>query len=174
MFTYDREIMNYLFKLIQGKITLQKFSSWIYNSERLLDLMGVERYCEITAIDYNGVFAVKDIENLIHDFYKKSELGIRNEMVLWVLESMLDGTYDLVEGCSFLARMRSFEKGFEYLPIEFVGYDSAIEDLGYHYKDDKDKSEVDRIIGLYKREIQRVSIEFLEKIKVDQGRLIRN
>lgn len=48
MFTYDREVTNYFFNLIQGKITLQEFSSWVYNSEGLFDLLGYERYCELS------------------------------------------------------------------------------------------------------------------------------
>lgn len=174
MFTYDIEITNYFFNLIQGKITLQEFSSWVYSSAELFDLLGLDKYCELTAVDYNGVFAAADIEKLIEDFYKNSKIGLNNEIMLWILESMVAGTYDLVEGCSSLARMQSFEKGFEYLPIEFVGYDSVIEDLGYHYKEDKDKAEVDRVIDLYKKEMLRVTIEFLEKIKLEQSILIRN
>lgn len=171
-FTFEKEITNHFFNLIQGKITSQEFSSWVYNSEILLDLLGDERYCELIAIDYNQIFAAKDIENLIYDFYKESELGIENEIILWILDSMVDGTYDLVGGCSSLSRIRSFEKGFEYLPIEFVGYDSVIEDLIYHHKDNKDESEVNRVIDLYKGEILRIVTVFLEKVKADKSILI--
>jgi hypothetical protein len=63
--------------------------------------------------------------------------------------------------------MRSFEKGFEFLPIEFVGYDSVIEDLGYHYKEDEDKAEVERITDLFIKEIVIITKKFLDKIYKD-------
>lgn len=68
---------------------------------------------------------------------------------------MVKGEIGIVEGCAELARLRSFHKGYKYIPMEFVGIDSMIDDVKFHYSDSKgeEKAEKERILDLYKKKL---------------------
>lgn len=164
MFTYPKEITNQFFNFIQGVTTIEEIEKWIYETDELLEILGENDYTELLSVFFNGIFGNDDLEHLIKRFYKKSKVGINNEIIIWILDSMIDGTYDVITGCTSLAYLRSFEKGCTFIPIEFVGYDSVIEDMVYRYKYDGDKTKMEKVIELYKIEILKTAKELLDRI----------
>ncbi|WP_099191990.1 hypothetical protein [Tepidibacter mesophilus] len=164
MFTYTEKITNQFFSFSEGEITIQEFQKWIYETEELLEVLGEDKYSKLLSVFFNGIFVKDDLEDLIENFYSESKIGINNEKLIWILEAMIEGRYDVVTGCAVLASLRSFEKGYDFIPIELVGYDSLIEDMVYRYKADKDKAEMNRVIDLYKIEITKIAKNILSSI----------
>lgn len=58
--------------------------------------------------------------------------------------------------------LQSFEKGYDYIPIRFVGYDSIIEDAKFHYRDDcnQELEEKHKIIEAYRKSVIEMAKNF--------------
>lgn len=159
MFTFPKEVTNIFFSFIYGNLTIKEFEEWIYIYEYLESSIGSDNYNALLDFDYWFYGTEYELEELIKSLYKKSVLEIDKEHVIWILNNVLDGTCDPVIGCRELTYLRSFENGYDYIPILFVGYDSVIEDVEYHYRDDF--IERNKIIRNYSDQIIELSKKFL-------------
>ncbi|WP_297429868.1 hypothetical protein [Clostridium sp.] len=162
MFTFLKEVTNIFFSFIYGNLTIKEFEEWVYSYEYLESSIGSDNYNALIDFDYWFYGTEDELEELIRSLYKKSAYEFGKEYVMWILNGMLEGSFDLVLGCSKLAYLRSFEKEFDYIPILFVGYDSLIEDAEYHYRDDF--IEKNKIIRNYSKSIIELSKKFLGEL----------
>lgn len=164
MFSFSKEVTNVFFGFICGKLTFKEFEEWVYSYEYLESSIGSDNYNVLFDFDYWFYGTEDELVELIMSFYKKSDREFGKEYVMWTLNGMLEVSIDVVKGCSKLAHLRSFEKGFGYIPILFVGYDSLIEDAEYHYRDDF--IEGNKIIRNYSDQIIEVSKKFLNDLNL--------
>lgn len=51
----------------------------------------------------------------------------QKEEVLRILENLLGGELDLVDACRELTKL--YHQGYDFIPIEFVGYDSEMDSI---------------------------------------------
>ncbi|MFT8352496.1 hypothetical protein [Clostridium saccharoperbutylacetonicum] len=162
MYTFHKEVTNIFLSFLYGNLTIKEFEEWVYSYEYLESSIGSYNYDALLDFDYWFYGTEDELEKLIRSFYKKSAHEFGKEYVEWILNGMLEGSLDLVLGCSKLACLRSFEKEFDYIPILFVGYDSLIEDAEYHYRDDI--IEKNNIIQNYSKAIIELSKKFLGEL----------
>ncbi|CUU48880.1 hypothetical protein [Clostridium beijerinckii] len=164
MFTFQKEVTNIFLSFIYGDLTIKEFEEWVYSYEYLESSIGSDNYNALFDFDYWFYGTEDELVELIISFYKKSDREFGKEYIMWILNQMVEGSIDVVIGCSKLAYLRSFEKDFDYIPILFVGYDSLIEDAEYHYRDDF--IEGNKIIRNYSDQIIELSKKFLDDLNL--------
>jgi hypothetical protein len=164
--TYSKEITEMFFDLVEDEISLEKFEEWIFYDFDLEAILGQKVYSDLLSFRYSLWETKTDLRNYILGLYSNSKLELKKENIVYKVISMVNGDIGIVEGCSELARIRSFVKGYDFIPIEFVGISSEMEDVGFRYSDLKidDKSKKERIINLYKEDVLNLSKDFLEEL----------
>ncbi|WP_155987764.1 hypothetical protein [Gorillibacterium massiliense] len=144
---------------------LVDFEQWVYDNN-FLSQLGNNTYDFFVSFNFHSLYTEKDLEDFILNLYQEKHVDINKERVTWIVSRMVDGSHDLITGCAEISQLRSFEKGNEYIPILYVGYDSEIEDINYRYSNlaEEEQTKKKKLLELYKEEILKLSIKFLDTI----------
>lgn len=169
MFHFSKEITDYFMKFLYGGIYVEQFEQWIYDKNFLSEL-GPDTYEFFISLGFHSLYTEKDLTHYILGLYEEKSIDVQRERINWIVNGMVDGSYDLILGCAELSQLRSFDKRYEYIPILFVGYDSVVEDINHRYNHliEEEKREMERLINLYKRDIANLSRDFFNRLRVIQ------
>ncbi|KOP67282.1 hypothetical protein AMS62_20045 [Bacillus sp. FJAT-18019] len=164
MFYFSNDITNYFMKYLNKDIEMSEMEQWIYEKNFLAEL-GSDTYEFFVSLDFHSAFTERDVEEYILKLYKEHLIDLNKEKILWIVSGMANGSYDLILGCAQLSHLRSFGVKSDYIPNLFVGYDSVIEDIEHRYNDliVEEKIEKNRLVNLYRKDIHKLSIKFLNK-----------
>jgi hypothetical protein len=89
------------------------------------------------------------------------------EKVCKILRQMINGSLDLVSGCRDLTHLH--HKGFDFIPIRFVGFDSELDSIPlpeqYHLWNPEALEKYLRKVEPYQDDIIQISKEILTKLE---------
>ena len=103
-----------------------EFDEWLCTTANLEDVLGSDRFFRLIDLDYSSRDALEEARQLVQKIY--SELfrsDMRRDRVCDVLEGMLAGELELLQGCKILWDLSL--SGADFIPAIFAGYASELE-----------------------------------------------
>jgi len=143
-----------------------EFLDQLLNADSVLEELGEKLFSEFTEVYLESVYAEVEIEKLILKAYEKSEYGYPREELLWFLGFSSVEVLNSINIISRLSYLRSYQKGYDFIPIQICGDNSEIDDVKHRYKDNQD--EMNRIISHHIEAAMSFIRELIRNIKTDQ------
>lgn len=172
MFLFSDLITDKLISFYLDELSLSDLEDWIY-SDQIIESELKNHYLDLISFDFNSMDVRHQLKKLLRNLYEKNNIEIEFEIVLWLVIRMSNNEYNLIKGCERLARLvrvEDVEFDYSFIPKEYIGLESLIEDLGFYYnpKDQKDIAEKTKLIEEYKNQIRDLNKEFI--LKITRGR----
>lgn len=102
----------------------QAFEKWLQEDASQENFQNSEQYVELVSLNYNDYQDIEKAKVLLENAYDRELLY--KHRAGEIAEALLNSSVPIEEGCSQLAEMR--ERGAEFIPIVFVGFDSEFKD----------------------------------------------
>ncbi|QJD82788.1 hypothetical protein [Cohnella herbarum] len=166
MLLFSDSISNMFIRLYCDEYSIIEFEKEVYSNSTLETELKND-YLDLISFDFKSKDAKYRLKKLIKNIYRNHQKYIEVEIVYWLVIRMTNDEYGLINGCERLARLaRNDEFDYMFIPKEYVGLESLMEDLGFYYNpnDQNDICEKTRLIEEYKIQIKELNTEFLRKL----------
>ncbi len=127
-------------RTLYGELSGSEFEEWLYQHPGTEAIIGSDFYAALLAFDFHKKAAARSLRELILEIYNRIRPGrLYHDRARRLANGIIDGELDLLECIRGLASLR--QQGNEWIPIEFVGIDSELDELpdpGRYYLWDRD------------------------------------
>jgi len=125
----ERAIWDHVEAAHAGDLDLRAFERWLHETPDVEAVLGRDGWLEMIARNYRERSALHDTQQQIERLYAERRAGqLPRDRARRVAGEFLDGRRDLWSTCRHLARL--WTDGHEtWIPIEFVGIDSELDDI---------------------------------------------
>ena len=163
----SKPIRTQLARFCVGEVDPQTFESWVCEDVGIEGELGHGVYLDLVAADYLGrdVGGARErCERVLDDHHPGM---LKRYRVTRILESMIRDGSALLPGLRQLVRL--YHQGYEFIPIEFVGYESETDSIPdpqtYHHWDPAALARVLSESLPYQEEIRKDAIALLEDLR---------
>ncbi|WP_256757357.1 hypothetical protein [Cohnella sp. WQ 127256] len=168
MLLFSDSVSNIFIPFYCDEYSISDFEIWTYSSPTIETELQ-NNYIDLISFDFNSKDAKYRLKKLIKNIYRNHQIAIEEEIVYWLVVNMSNDEFDLITGCERLARLALndiSDYDFSFIPREYIGLESLIEDLGFYYnpKDQNDVIEKTKLIEDYRNQIKDLNKEFFLKL----------
>lgn len=88
-------IQEVFYKVLKGKISMENFESWLYNTSNLEKDLPADFYTELISLSYSSKFVINELNKLLRPLIDNSEFEIKR--IVSILKSIVDRDKDCAE-----------------------------------------------------------------------------
>ena len=160
----DQGMTNYLVSVLQNKMPIEDFETWLYeNEERLEEELGKEKYFELANLNYKSKFVFDELEPIlikILDYKSLNDFEIRD-----TLKRLVTSEEDFISCCRKI--YDGYCRGYSFLrmiALKFIVFD-------YDLQLDEPEKRMD-FIKKYKQELVNEGKRILDFIEINKIKIV--
>jgi hypothetical protein len=163
----NQSTRRHFLQFCNGEIDAGTFEAWVCTDGELEEQIGHGAHLDLITTDYRGRDAVAARDRCAALLEEHHPGTLRRHVVRSILVAMVENPAAVIPGLRRLVRLQ--QDGNEDIPIEFVGFDSELDEVPspdrYHLWEPASLAEILRRTEPYLRSIQQSCVELLDGLR---------